>query len=170
VNSDVDSPVLAKVVLGAFKGARLIGAFKRDGRILSMAFESMVLPGGRKIALKAVAVSPRDNSPAIPASVDGHLLERWGGLMAASFLEGLGEAMRGRGTTVRSQGDLLVAEREGASAGDLSIEALGRVGGRAAAQLEKGFDRPPTVTVKAGTAIGVLIVSAEAEAAGQGRP
>ena len=162
VNSDVPSPVLATVIQGKWSGLKLLGEFQLNGRLLSIAFTKAVSPDGRELGLKAVAVDSRTNSPAVSASVDTHFLERWGALMAASFLEGLGEAMRGRGTTVRSDCEILVAERGGVSMGDVSIEALGQVGSQASIQLEKGFDRPPTVILPSGSAIGVLIIEAQA--------
>ena len=160
VNSDVSSPVLATVVQGEMAGFRLLGAFQRDGELLSIAFDKMISPDGSEVAVKAVAVDSRSNSPAVSGKVDSHFLERWGALMAASFLEGLGEAMSGRGTTIRSDGDLIVSQREGASLGEISVEALGKVGSRAAGRLERGFDRPPTVILPSGSAIGVLVIEA----------
>jgi hypothetical protein len=158
VNSDLPTPVAAKVVGGAYKGARLLGAFQLQGGLLSITFNQIIYPDGRAVGIQAVAVDARTSSPAINGRVDNHFLERWGALMAASFLEGFGQAMSNRGTTVHAYGDVVVADRGHVSTEDVSLEALGRVGSRASSQLEKGFDRPPTVSVPAGSPIGVLVV------------
>jgi hypothetical protein len=161
VNSDVPSPVVAVVAEGEFKGSKLLGGFQLQGGLLSIAFSQIILPGGKAIGIKAVAVDARTNSPAVPGQVNTHFWERWGALMAASFLEGFGEAVSNRGTSVHAYGDVVVAVRDAVSARDISLEALGRVGSRAAGQLEKGFDRPPTVIVPAGSPIGVLMMGSE---------
>jgi hypothetical protein len=159
VNSDVAAPVLAQVAAGPLKGARLLGAFQLGGDALSIRFTKLMPQGQSPIDIEAFAVDPRTNSPSVSGKVDRHFLERWGGLMAASFLEGFGEAMSNRGTTVHAYGDVIVADKGAVDLDDVSLEALGRVGSRAATQLEKGFDRPPTVTIPSGSPIGVLIVA-----------
>jgi type IV secretory pathway VirB10-like protein len=158
LNSDIPSPISALVVQGPFKGARLLGGFELQNTSLSITFDRLIPQGKLPIEIEALAVDPQTNSPSISGKVDRHFLERWGGLMAASFLEGFGEAMGNRGTTVHAYGDVVVADRGAVSLDDVSLEALGRVGSRAATQLEKGFDRPPTVTIPAGSPMGILVL------------
>jgi type IV secretory pathway VirB10-like protein len=129
-----------------------------------MSFNRVVnLSGGRALNVEALAIDPRTNSPVIPGDVDRHFLERWGALMASSFLDGFGQALSRRGTTVSVYGDVLVQNQDdGPSLTEISLEALGQVGRRAAGQLERNFDRPPTVTVPAGTPVGVFVVDVDA--------
>jgi hypothetical protein len=168
VNTDVSSPVLATVAQGPWSGYRLLGDFKRDGQSLSVAFDKIIAPSGIESSIKAVAVDSRTSSSALDGRVDTHFLERWGALMAASFLEGLGQAMSSAGTTVRTDGDLIATEKIGQTMGDLSIEALGKVGSRASGQIEKRFERPPTVTLPAGSPIGVLVIESRGAEASWG--
>jgi hypothetical protein len=163
VDSRVQAPVVARVVGGDLGGARLIGAFRQADETLAIGFSRLIAPDGAELQVEAVAVDPGTGSPALGGEVDRHLLARWGGLMASSFLEGLGRAMGDRGSTVTVNGDVVVQGREDPSLGEISLEALGQVGGRAAGQLEKGFDRPPTVTMPAGSPLGLLFL-------GPGRP
>jgi hypothetical protein len=158
-DSDVPGPVTARVVSGPLKGARFLGGFERRGERLEMRFQKLAAPWfSEPVGVEALAVDPSTGSPAVRGRVDSHFLERWGGLLASAFLEGFGDAMSDRGTTVTVSGDVLVNGRSGdPSWGELSLEALGTVGRRASGQLEKGFDRPPTVTLPAGSQLGVLI-------------
>jgi hypothetical protein len=168
INTDVSSPVLAAVAQGPLAGYRLLGDFKRDEKSLSVSFHKIIAPGGMEASIKAVAVDARTSSSALDGRVDTHFLERWGALLSASFLEGLGEAMSETGTAVRSDGELLATEKIGRTMGDLSIEALGQVGSRASNQIERRFDRPPTITLPAGSPIGVLVIESQGAGAPSG--
>jgi hypothetical protein len=158
VDSRVDAPVMSRVVGGKHKGLRFIGAFKQNNETLTLGFSRLIDPQLGSIGIEALAVNPSTDSPVMKAKVDRHLLARWGGLLASSFLEGLGEAMNGSGTTVSLNGDVVAVDKDKVDVGDAAVEAMGRVGSRAAGQLEKNFDRPPTVTMPSGSPIGILIL------------
>jgi intracellular multiplication protein IcmE len=160
INSDAPAPVVATVAEGPFKGAKAIGSFRAAGESLIISFARLIPPSGPEIRLEAVGIDPDLSLPHVRASVDTHFWERWGGLAAASFIEGLGQAVTGRRTRVYVSGDAVVEEGIGKTAGDVALEAAGKVGERAAAHIERGFDRPPTVTVRAGEHVGILVLSA----------
>jgi type IV secretory pathway VirB10-like protein len=161
VNSDVPAPVMARVVEGKLLGARFMGGFNQYGENLTLSFSQMSFPGSGTQEVAALAVDPKTDSPVMSGKIDRHLLSRWGGLIASGFLEGFGGALSNRGTTVSVNGDVVSVGRENIDYGQISLEALGQVGSRASTQLEKNFDRPPTVTIPAGSAIGLLILSAK---------
>ena len=82
----------------------------------------------------------------------------WGGLVAASFLEGFGDAVSRAGT--RSYASVYGS---GLSVPNYSLGkeawiAAGKVGERAAGVFEKNFTVAPTVTLNSGTLMGVLIL------------
>ncbi|MDR3135650.1 MAG: hypothetical protein LBU69_06115 [Deltaproteobacteria bacterium] len=158
VNSEVPAPVVAKVVGGQLSGTKFMGAFSQSGESLTLSFSQMIDPRLGSMPVRALAVDPNTDSPAVNGKVDRHLLARWGALIASSFLEGLGGALSGRGTTVSVYGDVISIEKDDVNMAEISLEALGQVGSRAATQLEKNFDRPPTVTLQAGSPIGLLIL------------
>jgi type IV secretory pathway VirB10-like protein len=148
------------VAEGPLRGSKALGAFKATAGGLSIAFDRIVLPDGRETRVEAVGVDPDSSAPGVRSRTDTHFWERWGSLAAASFIEGLGGAVSGRRTRVYVSGDAVVEEGVGKTAADIALEAAGKVGERAAAQVERGFDRPPTVTVRAGEHVGILILSA----------
>lgn len=165
-SSDHPGPVRATVLDGALREARLIGQFRRRSDKLVMVFDRLVVPEGPVVGLEAVAVDPDTRQPAVATDVDHHRLSRWGTFIAANFLAGLGSAIRqdqatvtesvgaGGGAQITRTGDFDVGDQLGIAAGE-----VGRQAGR---RLERHFDRPPTVTVAAGTEVGVLVVDTRA--------
>ena len=101
---------------------------------------------------------PETDRTAVRSAVDRHGLSRWGGLVAASFLEGFGDAVSRAGT--RSYTSIYGSGLSvpGYSPGDEAWIAAGKVGERAAGVFEKNFTMAPTVTLDSGTLMGVLIL------------
>lgn len=163
VNSDVPSAVMATVSTGKLRKTRLIGKFQRVDERLVLTFTRAVLPNGSSVGVEAYAVDPETTEVSVASSVDTHFLERWGGLIAASFLEGFGEAKRYSGAESTVYGNY-----NGTSDqmiwNDYSLEdqawiAAGKVGQRAGRVFEQGFNRPPTVRLASGCPIGVLVLN-----------
>lgn len=163
VNSDVPSAVMATVASGKHKDARLLGSFQRHDERLVLAFNRAVLPSGETFQFEGYAVDPATSEASVATSVNTHFFSRWGGLIAASFLEGLGEAKRysGAQSTIYGVGndttDQMVWNEYSLS--DQAWIAAGKVGEKAAQIFERGFDRPPTVRLESGSAIGVLVLN-----------
>ena len=163
VNSDVPSAVMATVAAGKYKNARLLGGFQRHDKRLVLAFNRVVLPSGETIQLEGYAVDPGTSEASVASRVDTHFFSRWGGLIASAFLEGLGTAKRYSGaqsTTYGTYGestDQMVWNSY--SLEDQAWIAAGKVGEKAGKIFEEGFDRPPTVYLASGTAIGVLVLN-----------
>lgn len=157
VNSDLPSPIVARVVQGELRGAKVMGSFQRHQESLLISFHQLVKPSGEIVGLSAVAIDPQTSTAAIANEVNTHFFSRWGSLIASSFIEGFGSAMTNRNTRVQSNGDIMMQETNKSYA-DVSLEALGKVGQRTASQVERNFDRPPTVHVKVGEPFGVLIL------------
>jgi type IV secretory pathway VirB10-like protein len=166
VNSDVPSAVMATVAVGQYKGARLLGKFQRFEERLVLAFSQAILPSGESLQLEAYAVDPSTSEASVATSVDTHFISRWGGLIAASFLEGLGTAKRYSGAqstlygTAAETADQMVWSTY--SPADQAWIAAGKVGEKASRIFERGFERPPTVYLEQGTPVGILILSVKA--------
>lgn len=161
VSSDVvGTPVLATIVHGPLKGAKVMGKFSLSGERLVVAFQSLT-KDGVTLPFEGYGVNPEKAEAGVASHVNNHTLARWGAFAAASFLEGLGAALQDSGTT-RIYGDReTVTLRDRYKVEDQIQIAGGKVGERVANQLEKQLDLPPTVTLYAGTTIGILIVNAK---------
>jgi len=163
VNSDVPSAVMATVAVGPYKGARLLGKFQRFEERLVLAFTRAILPSGADLQLEAYAVDPATSEASVATSVDTHFFSRWGGLIAASFLEGLGTAKKFSGAQSTLYGsaaglaDQMVWNTY--SPEDQAWIAAGKVGEKASRIFERNFDRPPTVYLEQGTPVGILILN-----------
>ena len=94
INSDETSPVLANIISGPLKGARVIASSGAtltgfDDEQVSLKFTNIVLPGQEKSqAINAVAVDENTARAALNGNVNEHFWRRYGSMMAASFVSG----------------------------------------------------------------------------------
>ena len=158
LDSDAPGPAMVEVVRGPYRGARVIGSFQRLGEHLVLRFSELAARDGTLFAIEGYAIDPATDRTAVRSSVDRHTLERWGGLVAASFLEGFGDAVSRSGTSSYSTVYGSGWSVPGYSLGDEMWIAAGKVGERAANVLDRGFNRAPTVVLESGTAMGVLLM------------
>ena len=167
VNSDVPSAVMATVASGKLKNARLLGKFQRFEERLVLAFTRVILPDGSDAQIEGYAVDPATSEASVASSVDTHFFSRWGGLIATAFLEGLSNAKRYSGSQSTIYGgmngqttDQMVWNTY--SPADQAWIAAGKVGEKAGKIFEKNFERPPTVYLESGTAVGILVLNVKA--------
>ncbi len=161
INSDVPSPVAAEIVSGAYKGAQFFGSYQRHQKWLLLRFTELKTPDGNVYKIDAIALDSETNSAAIRSRVDSHYLERWGGIIAASFLEGFGEAVGKSGvneTSTDFENTLSYPEYD---VHDQAWIAAGRVGERLAKIMESNFSRPPTVYADTKDMFAIMILSAK---------
>lgn len=160
ISTDEPSPVLATIVQGKLKGAKLIGEFKhpnaRAGRVL-VTFNRMSLPHmTRSITMNAVALDANTAHTAIADYVNHHYGLRYGTLIASSILKGIGEAVVKSGSTSNFSQFGVQVSHEKLSQEQLLLAGLGEAGSQYAQSLRSNFTTPTTVRVFAGTSIGVL--------------
>lgn len=161
VNSDRAGPVMATLVSGKYKGAKLLGSLSRtsDGQRVVLQFNQMSMPDWPDVLqINAVAMNPDDAHTAIASSVDNHYLLRYGALFGASFLSGYASAITDAGTTSLGLGVIQVTHPN-LSAKDRTLVGLGEVGKNLSDVTRRLVDTPPTVRVSAGVGIGVLFMA-----------
>lgn len=160
VNSDEPGPVMATIVDGPYKGAKLLGAMTNQGQKVMLSFNLMSMPGASKsISLNAVAIDPNTARTALSSDTNNHILLRYGTLFASSFIQGYGQAFSQSGQTITTNGLQTNTTNPDLSGEGKFYVALGNVGtkwGQATANL---FNRPPTVQVYAGSGVGILILA-----------
>ena len=115
----------------------------------------------RVLALGAVSIDPDTARTALASDVDNHYLLRYGTLLASSFLEGMGDAVlsaySGNNNSLfnfsigNEEPTLRTTPREQVIAG------FGRIGQRIGSNINL-INRPATITVDAGTPMGLLIL------------
>lgn len=162
LDSDQPGPVLATVMSGPIKGAKTLGEFERKNDALVVRFTKLVLTSGKTVSIDAYGVDPSTSKAAIATYVNTHFWSRWGALVAASFLDGFGQAVQQSGSTTAATlgpgGTSTLVASPAFGLRQQSEIALGKVGQTASRQIEKNFSQPPTVRAAAGTPIGVLII------------
>lgn len=161
INSDEPSPVLAKIVSGPLKGTRLIGSIQNEGEKVVVQFTTASLPNySNSVKLNAVAVDPDSTRTALASDVDHHYLEKYGLLLASSFLSGYSTAIARENTTtsVGPLGNVTVSQGELTSS-QINKQALGNVGTQLANTAQQNIQNvKPTITVDGGSAIGILLM------------
>lgn len=110
-NSDVPGPVLAQLVSGPLRGARLIGDFTVKGKYLVLQFDSIVIDGINQ-PVSAIAIDPNTTLPGVASEVNNRYFSRVLLPAAARFLEGVGSAIaEDSQTTVTVSRDTVIQEQ-----------------------------------------------------------
>ena len=164
VNSDEPGPILATIVSGSLKGAKLIGSFnlpsEADKMVIS--FKSLSVPGAPKtVSISAFAIDPDTARTALSSETNHHYMQRYGSLFASTFLEGFGNAFQSADTTITIGGEggsqnTTVQNGIGRSTMENAVIGLATVGKAWGQYAQQGMKRKPTVEVFSGTGIGVL--------------
>lgn len=162
VNSDVPSVVHAEIVSGEYTRGKLFGKFERHGKYLLVKFNQLGF-NQATYQINAIAFDIETMSAAVRSSVDAHYIERWGGLIAASFLEGFGEAVEKSGSSLATNDFTTTQSYPDYDTGEQMWIAAGNVGNTLADIMKKNFTRPPTVYLDSGMRsmkgmVGVLIL------------
>ena len=161
INSDEPSPVLAKIVSGDLKGARLIGQINRVGEKVVVQFSSISLPNSpSSVKINAVAIDSNTSRTALASDVDNHYFQKYGVMFAAAFLGGYANAIARQNiaTIIDPLGGATIVQGE-LTAKDINKQAIGNVGKELAeATRMESQNLKPTITVEQGIAIGVLLM------------
>lgn len=163
LNSRQPGPAMATVVSGRFQGARLLGGFSDEHDRLVIKFATLVpYKKGKAGSITAYAIDPKTTEAAVATSVNHHYFARWGGLLAANFLSGYGQAVANSGATSvtgTGVGGVAVTTHSTYTTQQELIQAAGQTGQAVANVLQQNFNEPATVRVAAGTPVGVLIIN-----------
>ena len=163
-SDDTGTPIMAKIVTGRLKGAKLMGSFTRIRTHLVMRFTLLNDPNYPKsIAINSYAIDPDTARTALSGSVNEHYLQRYGTLFASSFLEGIGDAFQSstNGMSVWHIGGatIPVIVKNPPNATQAALIGLGKVGSKVGQNMSNIVNRAPTVKISSGTGVGILIMS-----------
>lgn len=169
VDSDYpDTPVLATVVQGNLKGAKLLGkltANQGPGQDrVALNFTLMDKDNWLKTkSVTAFAIDPETARTVLASSVDYHYMKRYGALFAASFLSGYANAITTAGSTSTTGIFGSSTTHPPFSAGSKIAVGLGQVGTAMTNAVQSYTNTPPTVKVNAGVGLGILFMADVAE-------
>lgn len=161
LNSDTPGPVLAQIVSGKLKGARLMGEMKASDSGIVIQFTKLSMLGQSKtFEINAYAIDANTTSTSLASDVNNHYFLRYGLGLAAAFVSGYGEAVSNQGTTttVGAMGNVVQTQGQLDNA-QITKSAFGKVGQKLGSEIEKDSNKAPTVTVNAGSPLGILVMS-----------
>lgn len=130
INSDHPGPVLAQIISGPLAGSRVMGSFLTSNNRVVVTFTTIAIPGSSKsYTIRALAVNAATASTALATNVNNHYLEKYGLMLASSFVSGYGQAVANQGAvvTVSPLGGYTVAN-QGLNSHQILMSALGNVG------------------------------------------
>ena len=165
-NSDYpDSPVMATVVEGKYKGAKLMGKLATakgvSGQLdrISLNFTLMNLEDWPKSkSVTAYGIDPDTAHTVLASHVDYHYLQRFGAIMATSFLTGYASAITQAGTSTTGIFGTSTTHNTLSPSQKMAV-ALGQIGTTLGQTTQNYVNIPPTVKVDSGVSLGILFMS-----------
>ncbi len=163
VDSDYpDTPVMATVVQGKFKGAKLLGklALAKDQDRVSLNFT--MLDKDDWLTTKPVtafAMDPDTARTVLASNVNYHYMLRYGSMFASSFVTGYASAITSSGgTSTTGIFGTSSTNPQLSPAAKLAV-GLGQVGTTLGTAMSSYFNTPATVKVNAGVGLGILFMA-----------
>lgn len=159
VTSDMSSPVLAEIVHGPHKGARLVGSFEADPVSAKMVveFESMTFADGSVYDISAVAVDGKSAETAVASDVERRYIKRYGPILAATFVNGYAQAKAQPEQTVVGTGDSAQVVTETSTSKMAIASGLAAASAAVATDIASTAARGPKIILQQGWPIGILI-------------
>jgi len=169
INTDYkDTPAIATIKIGKYAGAKLIGKFGVNEKWVSgvtITFNKMIYKGF-EFKVNAIATNA-DYQPNLYDDVNNHWFQRIGGLLAGAGLGAIKGAAKpyegaNQPTIIVSGGGQTQPIYTPPDGKQITYSAFGGAAGDMSGQLEPTFkamwNRPATITVDTGHAIGILFV------------
>jgi polyhydroxyalkanoate synthesis regulator phasin len=163
VDSDYpDTPVMATIVSGEFKGAVLLGklALATGQDKVSLNFNLFNKDSWDKSkTVNAFAIDPDTARTVLASNVDHHYMLRYGTMFASSFVTGYANGISQSGSTTSSGIFGTSSTHPQLSPGEKIAIGLGQVGTTFGNAIATYVNTPATVKVNSGVALGILFMS-----------
>ena len=106
----------------------------------------------------AFAIDPDTARTVMASDVDYHYLQKYGYIMATSFLQGYSSAITNAGTSTTGIFGTSTTHPTLSPSNKLMV-GLGQIGTTLTADAQSKINKPPTVKVNAGVGLGVLFTA-----------
>jgi type IV secretory pathway VirB10-like protein len=169
INSDEPGPVMATIVDGKYRGAKLLGSMSATSQPGGQAPKKVTLTFNlmnttdfpNSIGIQAVAIDPDTARTALASDVDNHYLLRYGTMFASAFMSGYAKVITSQGTvqTTSANGLSSTTTTPQLTGRKELFAALGEVGKKWSDTVASLINIPPTVTVDAGVGVGILFLT-----------
>ena len=166
-NSDYpDSPIMATVVEGKYKGARLLGKLVTAKGVagqmdrISLNFSMMNMEEWTHSKnITAYAIDPDTARTVMASDVNYHYLKRFGAIMATSFLQGYATAITTSGATGTTGTFGSSTTNPQLDPRQKIMVGLGQMGQQLGQATQQWINIPPTVRVDPGVGLGILFMA-----------
>lgn len=152
-------PVIAKVTVGKYEGARILGTFSTDdasGKLVisfsQMTFEDKTVP------IKALAVDGFNGDSAVRSSIDRRYLRRYGPIFASTFLTGLAKGLAETEQTVVGIGDAQSIVDAKKTTEESVWSGISDATGAVTSDISSRAPSGPNIKLGSGYPIGILFV------------
>lgn len=167
VNSDYpDSPIMVTVVDGKYKGSKLLGKLVTTKGVsgqLDRVMLSFTLMNNdeweKSKTVTAYAIDPDTARTVLASSVDYHYLQRFGAIMATSFVQGYANALQSSGGTTQITAFGNTTTNPALSPAQKLATAFGQIGTALGTVTQNYTNIPPTVRVDSGVGLGILFMA-----------
>jgi type IV secretory pathway VirB10-like protein len=167
VNSDYpDSPVMVTIVDGKYKGSKLLGKLVTTKGVSGQLDRVMLTftlmnndEWDRSRTVTAYAIDPDTARTVLASSVDYHYLQRFGAIMATSFVQGYANALQSSGGTTQITAFGNTTTNPALSPAQKLATAFGQIGTALGTVTQNYTNIPPTVRVDSGVGLGILFMA-----------
>ncbi|MGN7126801.1 DotG/IcmE/VirB10 family protein [Methylorubrum thiocyanatum] len=146
---------------GPLNGIRLMGQIVYSPTQASIRFTTMILQDGRQGPMQAIAITVDQARNGVAEDVDNHTLERYGGLVVAGLLQGVGQVgqqLTQQNTVTTLSNGLAIQSGRGIDWTTAGMGAMLPVGQAMTAAAARSFSRPPTLTSPTNFPVGVVFL------------
>jgi|GEM_PF-2776639 len=159
VNSDLPSPVIADVVSGEYKGARLVGNFTTDVQSSKMVveFRNMTFEDGRVYQIQGVAVDGKSAETAVRSDIERRYVARYAPLLASTFISGYARAMAQPKQTVIGTGDTAQVITEQSTERESILAGVSVAASAIANDIASYAPKGPKVILQSGWPIAIML-------------
>ncbi|MEY8799495.1 DotG/IcmE/VirB10 family protein [Leisingera sp. XS_AS12] len=160
VSSDMNSPVLAEIVSGDFKGARLTGSFTADKTAdrMVVSFTNMTTKDGTVYPVNAFAVDGATAETAVASDVERRYVSRYGPLIAATFISGYAQSRAQTAQTVIGTGDNATVATGSASAKQSMYAGAANAASAISSDILANAPKGPKIILRNGYPIGIIFI------------
>ena len=161
-NTDVPGPILAEIVTGPLRGARLIGTFEGTYDYVTLNFDTVVIDG-IDYSAEAVAIDPDTTLPGVVTEIDRRYFTRVVLPVAAEFISGYSRAISESGqTSITIEGDSVTQTTSNENDSDQEVASGIATAGSTLSEIINEYkdNRPQLLRVAAGTPLGIFFVDA----------
>lgn len=167
VNSDYpDSPVMVTIVDGKYKGSKLLGKLVTTKGVSGQLDRVMLTftlmnkdEWDKSKTVTAYAIDPDTARTVLASTVDYHYLQRFGAIMATSFVQGYANALQSSGGTTQITAFGNTTTNPALSPSQKLATAFGQIGTALGSVTQNYTNIPPTVRVDSGVGLGILFMA-----------